>query len=163
MMIGEYTSVTKIHSLIPGLVPTPHGWGKYTSSSSPSTYFFLSGFIPMDTTSAPNPARFTARLAELHRKSESPNAMFGFEVTTCDGKLPHTVAWEKSWATFFSKFLRGVLKLDTEANGVWPELEAAAEQVITGVIPRLLGILQAEGRELKASLIHGDCWVGMCI
>ncbi|KAK4695691.1 hypothetical protein P7C71_g2110, partial [Lecanoromycetidae sp. Uapishka_2] len=107
---------------------------------------------------APEPARFTARLAELHRQSTSPNDMFGFEVTTCDGKLPHTVAWEKSWATFFGKLLRGVLKLDTEVNGVWPELEAAAEQVINAVIPRLLGVLQADGRELKPSLIHGDCW-----
>lgn len=158
MMLGEHTLVTKIHSLIPGLVPAPHCWGKYTSGS-PDTYFFLSDFVDMNT-SAPDPAQFTARLAELHRKSKSPNGMFGFEVTTCDGKLPHTVAWEKSWATFFGKLLRGVLKLDIEANGVWPELKAAAEQVITGVIPRLLGILQSDGRELKPSLIHGDCWEG---
>lgn len=162
MMVGEYTSVTKIHSLIPGLVPAPHSWGKYRSGS-PDTYFFLSDFVDMDTTTAPDPAQFTARLAELHHKSESPNnSMFGFDVTTCDGKLPHTVAWEKSWATFFAKLLRGVLKLDIEANGEWPELEAAAEQVITGVIPRLLGILQSDGRELKPSLIHGDCWEGDC-
>ena len=160
MMVGEYTSVTKIHSLIPGLVPAPHSWGKYRSGS-PDTYFFLSDFVDMDTSSAPDPAQFTARLAELHHKSESPNnSMFGFDVTTCDGKLPHTVAWEKSWATFFAKLLRDVLDLDREANGEWPELEAAAEQVITGVIPRLLGILQSDGRELKASLIHGDCWEG---
>lgn len=38
------------------------------------------------------------RDAELHRKSNSPNGMFDFQVTTCDGKLPHTVAWEKRWA-----------------------------------------------------------------
>lgn len=158
MMLGEFTSVTQIHSLIPGLVPTPHGWGKY-KAGSPDTYFFLSDFLDMDM-SAPEPAQFTKRVAELHRKSNSPNGMFGFEVTTCDGKLPHTVAWEKSWATFFSKLLRGVLKLDTEVNGIWPELEAAADRVIIGVIPRLLGILQADGRELKPSLIHGDCWEG---
>ncbi len=157
-MLGEFTSVTKIHSLIPGLVPAPHGWGKY-KAGSPDTYFFLSDFLDMDT-SAPEPAQFTARVAELHQKSKSPNGMFGFEVTTCDGKLPHTVAWEKNWATFFGKLLRGVLKLDTEVNGVWPELEAAADQLITGVIPRLLGILQADGRELKPGLIHGDCWEG---
>ena len=151
MMLGEFTSVTIIHSLIPGLVPAPHGWGKY-KASLPGTYFYLSNFLDMDT-SAPEPAQFTARVAELHRKSKSPNGMFSFEVTTCDGKLPHTVAWEKSWATFFRKLRRGVLKLDTEANGVWPELEATADQVITFVIPRL----QADRRELKPSLIHGDC------
>ena len=48
----------------------------------------------------------------------------------------------------------------TQVNGVWPELEAAAEQVIIGIIPRLLGILQANDRKLKPSLIHGDCWEG---
>jgi len=158
MLLGEFTSVTKIHSLIPGLVSAPHGWGKY-KTGSPDTYFFLSDFLDMDT-SAPEPAQFTARVAELHRKSESPNGMFGFEVTTCNGKLPHTVALGKGWATFFGKLLRGVLKLDTEMNGMWPELEAAADHVVTAVIPRLLGILQANGRELKPSLIHGDCWEG---
>ena len=159
MMLGEFTSVTEIHSLIPGLVPAPRGWGKY-KTGSPDTYFFLSDFLDMDT-SAPEPVQFTARVAELHRKSKSPNGQFGFKLTTCDGKLPHTVAWEKSWATFFGKLLSGVLKLDREANGMWPELEAAAGQVIAVVIPRLLGILQADGRDLKPSLIHGDCWEGM--
>ena len=157
-MFGEYTSVTKIHGLIPGLVPAPHGWGKY-KSGSPDTYFFLSDFVDMDT-SAPDPSQFTTRLAELHHKGTSPNGKFGFDVITCDGKLPHRVEWESSWATFFSKLLKGVLKLDTEANGVWPELEDAAAQVISGVIPRLLGVLQSDGRNIKPSLIHGDCWEG---
>ena len=159
--VGEYTSVTTIHSLIPGLVPTPHGWGKY-KNGSPDTHYFLSDFLNMDN-AAPEPAQFTARVAELHRKSKSPNGMFGFEATTCDRKPLHTVAWEECWATFFEKLLCGVLKLDTEVNGVWPELEAAAEQVIAGVISRLLGVLQSDGRELKPSLIHGDCWEGMLL
>ena len=113
-------------------------------------------------TSAPQPSLFTARLAEMHHQSSSPNGMFGFEVTTCDGKLPHTVAWEASWATFFAKLLGGVVRLDAEVNGTWPELEAAAQEVTSAIIPRLLGALQSEGRELKPSLIHGDCWQGMC-
>ena len=37
------------------------------------------------------------------------------------------------------KLLRGVLQWDREANGTWDELDAAAEQVIRGVVPRLLG------------------------
>ena len=158
MMFGEFTSISEIHSLVPGLVPAPHGWGKY-KQGSPGTYFFLEDFIDMDT-SAPEPGEFTAKVAELHRRSTSPTGKFGYQVTTCDGKLPHTVEWEESWAKFFSKLLRGVLKLDAEVNGVWDELEAAAEQLVTAVIPRLLGILQAGGRVLKPSLIHGDCWEG---
>lgn len=156
MMLGESTSVTTIQALIPGLVPTPHGWGEY-KVGSPDTYFFLSDFVDMDT-SAPDPAQFKAVLAEMHRKSESPCGMFDFPVTTCDGNLPHNVAWEASWANFFAKLLRGVLKLDTESNGESPELEAAAQQLINGIIPRLLGVLQSEGRELKPCLIHDDCW-----
>lgn len=148
MMRGKFTSVTKINNLIPGFVPAPHGWGKY-KAEDPPTYFFLSDFVDMDTTSAPDPLQFTARIAELHQKSTSPNGKFGFEVTTCDGKLPHTVEWESSWAKFYAKLLRGVLELDKEANGPWPELEAAAAQVISAVIPRLLGVLQSEGRVLK--------------
>lgn len=159
MMLSEFTSVTTIHALMPDLVPTPQGWGKY-KVGSPETYFFFSGLVDMDT-SAPEPAQFTVRLAEMHRKSSSPGGMFRFPVTTCDGKLPHTVAWEASCATFFAKLLQGVLKLDTESNGVWPELEAAAQQVIGGVIPRLLGVLQSGGRELKPSLIHGARWEGI--
>ncbi|KAI9715531.1 MAG: hypothetical protein M1828_000783 [Chrysothrix sp. TS-e1954] len=158
MMLGEFTSVTKIHSLIPGLVPAPHGWGKY-KSGSPETCFFLSDFLDMDS-APPDPEALAERVAELHLKGTSQNGKFGFEVTTCDGKVPHTVAWEESWAVFFTNLLRGVLKMDTEANGKWPELEAAAKQVIDAVIPRLLGVLQTDGRQIKPSLIHGDCWEG---
>ena len=113
MTRGEYTSIKTIHGLMPDLVPAPHGWGKY-KVGSPETYSFLSDFIDMDT-SAPQPSLFTARLAEMHHQSSSPNGMFGFDVTTCDGKLPHTVAWEASWAAFFAKLLCGVVRLDAES------------------------------------------------
>lgn len=120
MMLREFTSVTTIQALMPGLVPTRHGWVKYKAGLS-DTYFFLSDFVDMDT-SAPDPAQFMAVLAEMHPKSESLCGMFDFPVATCDGKLPHNVAWEASWANLFAKLLQGVLKLDTESNGEWPEL-----------------------------------------
>ena len=72
----------------------------------------------------------------------------------------HTPLHGRNAGHHSSKSSCAAFKFDIEANGVWPELEAAAEQVITGVIPRLLGILQSDGRELKPSLIHGDCWEG---
>lgn len=79
MMLGDFTSVTTIQAVMPGFVPTPHGWAKY-KAGSPNTYFFLSDFVDMDT-SVPNPAKLTAVLAEMHRKSESPCGMFGSPVT----------------------------------------------------------------------------------
>lgn len=144
MLLGDFTSLTTIDSAVPGLVPKVAGWGKY-NTGSPDIYFLLEDFLDIDNC-APEPIQFTTRLAELHHNTASPNGMFGFHVTTCDGKLPHTVAWEESWAVFFARLLRGVLKLDTETNGVWPEMEAAANQVVDKVIPRLLGALQSDGR-----------------
>ena len=158
-MFGEFTSVTTIHKVVPDLIPAPRGWGKF-KAGSPDTYFFLSDFVDMEVSAAPDPILFTKHVAEMHLKGTSPNGMFGFPVTTCDGKMPHTVEWESSWAVFFAKLIRGVLKLDIETNGPSPELEAAAEQVVTKVIPRLCGVLQSEGRQIKASLIHGDLWSG---
>lgn len=38
----------------------------------------------------------------------------------------------------------------------WPEFEVVCELTLRNVIPRLLLPLQAEGRVLKPSLIHGD-------
>lgn len=157
MMRGEYTSVVEIEKTCPGLLLTPFAWGKFTSQN---TYFYLSEFVDMDVVKPPDPADSAAKVARLHQSSVSPTGKFGFHVTTCDGKMTHTVEWEDSWAVFFSKLPRGVAKLDTETNGPLPKLEAAIENTIDRVIPRLLGVLQADGRTLKPSLIHGDLWEG---
>ncbi|KAK0739561.1 hypothetical protein B0T21DRAFT_409907 [Apiosordaria backusii] len=45
MVIGEYTSMITICSVVPNLVPKPLAWGAY--GSLPETYFFLSQFKPM--------------------------------------------------------------------------------------------------------------------
>lgn len=160
MLLGEFTSVTVIHSLFPDMVPTPYGWGKFrTPNGGFERYFFLSEFLDTDL-NAPDPEQFATAIAALHKKGTSPNGMFGFPVTTCHGNLSHPIEWESSWSVFFTKLLKAVLKLDSETNGVWPELEAAAQQLFTGVVPRLLNALQSNGRQIKPSLIHGDLWEG---
>ncbi|GAW17445.1 hypothetical protein ANO14919_069020 [Xylariales sp. No.14919] len=73
-------------------------------------------------------------------------------------RLERTVTWEKSWAASFTHQLKDVIGYDNETNGAWPELEAACNQLIDKVIPRLLGVLQSDGRDIKPSLIHGDLW-----
>jgi fructosamine-3-kinase len=158
-MLGEWTSVNEIEKFMPGLLPTPRAWGKF-KATSPVTYFYLSDFVPMDIFSPPEPVQFTKKVAQLHQTSVSPNGKFGFQVTTCDGKMAHTVDWESSWATFYARLLGGVAKLDEDTNGSLPKLKAATSNVINRVIPRLLGVLQSEGRQLKPSLIHGDLWEG---
>ncbi len=112
----------------------------------------------MDFTVAPEPEDLMSQIAELHQKGTSPNGMFGFPVPTVLGKFERTVTWEKSWAKAFARQLEDVISYDNGTNGSWPEYNAACRQLIDVVVPQLLGALQAEGRELKPALIHGDLW-----
>ena len=154
---GECHSALAIDQIVPQMVPKAAGWGQYTDDQS-EVYFYLSDFHDMDLSAPPEPVSFAAQIAELHKNSSSSNGMFGFPVSTVIGILEHTVTWEKSWAKSFTHLLKDVLRYDIEANGPWLELEAASNQLIAVVIPRLLGVLQSDGREIKPALIHGDLW-----
>ncbi|KAL9616024.1 MAG: hypothetical protein Q9160_009062 [Pyrenula sp. 1 TL-2023] len=154
---GEFQSVSAIDAVVPGLVPKAAGWGEYQSGES-NVYFFLGDFHDMDLAKAPEPEPFISQIAQLHQAGTSPNGMFGFPVATACGKMERTVRWEKSWAKSFTNQLNDVIKYDNETNGPWPEYDDACKQLIDIVIPRLLGALQSEGREIVPALIHGDLW-----
>src|SRR5687768_3517702 len=100
MLGGEYESSKLIHSVMPDFIPTPYGYGRYKGEGQ-DAYFYLSQFIDMDLTTAPDPEDLMGNLAELHKKSQSPNGKFGFNVTTYDGNVPHLVTWESTWVEFF--------------------------------------------------------------
>lgn len=115
----------------------------------------------MDTKSPPDPAGLAATMAKLHRQAASPNGRFGYSIVTGRGTLDRPAAhWSSSWASQFAYLLRDLLKLDSQVNGPWAELEAASKQLLERVIPRLLGALQAEGRSIAPVLVHGDLWEG---
>lgn len=159
MLRGEFESSKVIWNLMNDFLPRPYGFGKY-DMSQPPTYFYLSEFMDMDVTSAPDPAEFTKRLAQMHKSSKSPTGKFGFSVKTCDGQVAHTVDWQEKWSDFYKNLLVGLCKKDADANGPWPEMDLALKQVVDAVIPRLLGPLQENGRVLKPCIIHGDLWEG---
>lgn len=146
--------MSELYKTLPTSVPKPHAWGKLTVKSPP-TYFFLCDFLNISDR-LPDPAIVGARLAELHQRSISPTGNFGFHVPTYDGKLPQAVNWNSSWPSCFSKLLVGISELDSEVNGPWKELQDVLDQVVSHVIPRLLGALELEGRVVKPCLIHGD-------
>ncbi|KAH6680768.1 Fructosamine kinase-domain-containing protein [Halenospora varia] len=154
---GEYHSGAAIDALVSGLVPKPTGWGMFKAGVS-EIHFYLGDFIDLDLATAPEPTQFTSLIAELHQKGASPNGMFGFPVATVCGIMERTVEWETSWAKSFANQLKDVIKYDNETNGNWPEYDAACEQLLEVVIPRLLGVLQSEGRSITPTLIHGDLW-----
>jgi len=154
---GEYESACAINKIVPGLVPRATGWGKYLDGST-QVYFFLGNHHDMDLVPAPEPASLVERVAKMHIEGKSPTGMFGFHVPTVCGKFVRTTKWEKTWAACFTNLLNDVIRYDNETNGPWPEFDAACKQVIDVVIPRLLGALQSDGRNIEPVLIHGDLW-----
>jgi fructosamine-3-kinase len=157
IVYGEFESMKEIYTLLPDFAPKPIARGTY--KSIPDMHFFLCEYREV-VNDMPDPRKFTARLAELHQKSKSPNGKFGFHVTTYSGNLPQKTDWEESWEVFFSKIMRQALELELQAKGPDPELEVLVPILFDKVIPRLLRPLESEGRTVKPSLVHGDLWYG---
>jgi len=157
MIHGEFESLKAIHAVAPEFAPEPYGWGQYDDTESP-TYFLLAEFREVGE-QPPDPVKFTARLADMHRRSVSPTGKFGFHITTCHAKLPQiTDIWEESWAVLYAKQLDHMIKLDAEKHGIWPEFQHLCRLTVEKVVPRLLGALQSDGRSIKPCLMHGDLW-----
>ncbi|KAL8938444.1 MAG: hypothetical protein Q9216_003895 [Gyalolechia sp. 2 TL-2023] len=156
MMEGEFNSMSELYRLAPSFVPKPHAWGRF-QMAEPVTHFFLCDFIDMEN-EMPDPVPFCARLAEIHSSSSSPTGKFGFMVPNCHGKILQLNDWDEDWASFFTKLLVSFFQIEVGINGPWQQYEQAFEVIFTVVIPQLLGPLQADGRTLKPSLVHGDLW-----
>ncbi|KAI1159468.1 hypothetical protein F5B18DRAFT_584340 [Nemania serpens] len=141
MVDGEFESLKAIHSVLSDLAPQLYAWGKFKkeTASGDDIYFLLAQFREVGE-QPPNPLRFTAHLAEFHKKSESLTGKFGFHVTTCHAKLPQvTDCWEDSWEVLYKKQLAHMIRLDEEKNGEWPEFQKLCKPTLNKVIPRLFG------------------------
>ncbi|KAK2778037.1 hypothetical protein FQN52_002943 [Onygenales sp. PD_12] len=153
---GEYTGMLELYNTAPHMVPKPYGWGRV--SSEPCLFFYVCDYIPL-TDTMPDPVQLAKLVADMHKKSTSPTGKFGFYLPTYDGWQPQDVGqWDVSWTSCFTRLLRGLWELDAAMNGHWTELDAAMEKTLTKVIPRLIGILERDGRTVKPCLIHGDLW-----
>lgn len=157
MVHGEYESLKAIQAVSPEFAPEPHAYGTYGRGSS-RTNFLLMQFRPIGQ-QPPDALAFTERLADLHRRSQSPTGKFGFHTTICHVTLPQiTDVWEDSWALLFQKQFAHMIELDKERNGISPSFQSLAQIIIKKIIPRLLEPLQSDGRSIKPCLIHGDLW-----
>ena len=157
MSRGEFEALKEMHAVLPIFVTKPYAWGKL-DKEEPETYFLLAEFRDVGE-QPPEPIRFTARLAELHRNSVSPTGKFGFHTTTCHSTVPQvTDIWEEYWWKLYQKQLGRMVELDVEKNGSWPEFKILTDLTLEKVIPRLLEPLQSEGRTIKPCLVHGDLW-----
>ena len=152
MLRGEFESSKLIYGLTPDFLPEPFGFGRY-KVPNPPTYFYLSEFVDMDVTTAPDPVEFTSKLTHLHKISRSPKGRFGFHVETCDGDRAHVIEWQDSWVILYRNLFLGVCELDLKRNEPWPEYERAIKQVADKVIPRLL-------EPLKSRLLNSTIAIG---
>ncbi|KAF1998177.1 hypothetical protein P154DRAFT_439778, partial [Amniculicola lignicola CBS 123094] len=155
---GEYESLKAIDSVCPGFVPKPYGWGKCKENGE-DAYFLLEEFRELKTKPA-DPATLGKQLAELHQKSQSPTGKFGFHIKTSHGRVIQQVdQWDACWASLFGRHLSHFMDVAKPVFD-WPEFDRLCDLTLERVVPRLLLPLQENGRVLKPSLIHGDCWDG---
>jgi protein-ribulosamine 3-kinase len=152
MIEGEYESARALNTIVPNLAPRGAAWGQYVEEDT-DVYFFLGDYHDMDLSTASDPTNSISQLVSLHTKSKSPTGMFGFGVPTALGEFERTARWESNWATCFTNQLRDVIVYDDQANGPWPEYDAACS-----VIPRLLSALQSGSRSIEPVPSHGDLW-----
>jgi protein-ribulosamine 3-kinase len=161
MCEGEFESLKAVHAVSPDFVPKPYAWGKYCvpALENVETYFLLVEFRDVGQQPA-DPVALGRRLADMHERSISPTGKFGFHISTCHAKIAQAVdSWEESWCTLYKKHLGHVMEL-AKPILKWPEFDVVCKLTLEKVVPRLLLPLQSEGRVLKPSLIHGDCWDG---
>lgn len=154
MLEGEFHSMNELYKVAPALVPKPYAWGQLTVDN-PATYYFLCDFIDKGSQD-PDPEALCIKLVAMHKSSKSPTGMFGFHINpVLRGNLPLPTAWNPDWQAFFIQLLRATLSLDQRINGTWKNIGELVEMAITHVVPQVLGPLEADGRSIKPSLIHG--------
>lgn len=159
MMSSELVSMTLIRDTVPDLVPLPISWGAYAANSD--IHFYLCSFHDM-TNDIPEVQPLTAKIAELHKKSLSPNGKYGFSVPTYQSKWPQPVEWKDSWEEFFLLSLKWVLGKEEESQGYDAELGQLKEALFEKVVPRLLRPLETGGNHIEPRLVHGDLWDDNC-
>ncbi|KAL9580854.1 MAG: hypothetical protein Q9203_006138 [Teloschistes exilis] len=148
----------ELYSTAPTFVPKPYTWGKL-DVSNPDAYFFPCEFIDM-TNQEPDPVQFCTKLKKMHQTSVSPTGKFGFHVNTCQGNLAQQTTWNSSWVQYYIQLVRGAMRLNTEINGKWRNLQQCVDRLISHVVPQVLGPLGSDGRVVKPCVIHGDLWSG---
>lgn len=119
MTRGEFHSALAVREVVLDFVPKPVAWGQYEDGHT-QVDFYLADFHDMDLRAAPDPRTFTAKVAQLHSNSKSPNGNFGFHVPTVLGIFERTLKWESSWAQCFTNQLCDVIKYDNKTNGAGP-------------------------------------------
>jgi len=154
MLEGEFESMKALHAAAPTLVPKPHAWGQ-VDVTEPTMYFFLCDFIELSDQNS-DAVQLCSKLVALHKSTQSPNNLFGFHVNPLRGNLPLNTTWTASWKELFAQILRGTLASYQRVNGTRQGISQLVESVVEIVVAQVRdSCLEAEGRSIKPSLVHG--------
>ena len=158
MMHGESESQKALHDFVPLFIPKPSNWGAYTDGE---THFFLSEFIEM-TDNIPPPPKVLYETGwapfEEHGEILSPRGNFGFPLDTCQGNILRTNDWCDTWEKYFRMAMEEMIKRKQLTQGPYPEIDKLQKPLVVKVIPRLLRLLESNGRRIKPCLVHGYLW-----
>ncbi|BCS19907.1 uncharacterized protein APUU_20339S [Aspergillus puulaauensis] len=154
---GEYEALKEIRCVCTH-APAPYSWGKYTENGIEHA-FLLTEFIKIQKQPA-DPSALASALATLHTQSTSPTGKFGFHISTVHThNIQNINFWTPSWCELFTAHLSRIVS-HAETHFQWPLFDAVGQLVLSTVVPALLLPLQTNGRTIKPSLVHGDCWDG---
>lgn len=168
LRIGEFISLTALHSVVPTLAPRPLVWGKFSSSND---YYLVTEWVDVETrdggqgqgtglTLAQKVARLHSAPAPIPEGYKNP--VFGFPITTYCGSTPQNNEYCSSWAKFYAENrLRSICRIIEETHGTDNDLTTLLEKLIKHVVPKLLGNGRLGGKKgIPAVLLHGDLWEG---
>ncbi|KAL8866362.1 MAG: hypothetical protein Q9174_006349 [Haloplaca sp. 1 TL-2023] len=158
MISAEFISQSTLYAAVPDFTPKPYGWGTY--AADPSIHFFLCAFVDMEEVKLPDRQKFAKSLATLHTITSSPTGLYGFHVSSSQGKIPQFSDWTDTWEEFFSRTLQQLVENEEKAQGVDAEMQRLLHALFKKVIPRLLRPLETGGRSIRPCLVHGDIWDG---
>ena len=154
--------------MVPSLCPASLAHGALADSGG---YFLVTDFLdlhPSGSSQTPTSGlTLAAKLASLHTSPAPVPAgferpVFGFPVTTCCGSTPQFNQYKTSWADFFTENrLRGILLESERHQGKDPQLRSVVEDIISVVVPRLLGDEHlGHPSGVMPVVVHGDLWSG---
>lgn len=167
MASSEAVSMTTLHEVMPEMVPEPIGWGSYKAMED--THFFLCKYHEWSTETlqdeeqvlrVPEKEEFTRLVADLHKRTVSPDVKFGNPVVTFGGRHPLKFPPSDTWLECFTSGMAAIFVVEEETQGPDAELDELEQAMLNKVFPRLIGGLESNGKKIVPCLVHGDLWEG---
>lgn len=153
---GVYSSMSLINEFIPQYSMKPLARGMCNDTDNHFGLFDWPN--PSTDGSIPSPSALALAIFELQNHSllKSPG-LFGFDMTTHNGKYPQVASWTDTWEEFFTMDMQRMLLVErTSRRRINQDLDKLIESFLAKVIPRLLRPLVMGFTRISPVLVHGN-------